>query len=246
MKKYITFFFYALLASAMTFTLVACGDDEDNSSAVPDTRTEAGKAAQAAQMVDLGLPSGTLWADRNVGADKPEAYGDYFAWGEVAPKSEYEWSTYKYGEEWNKLTKYCTESEWGKDGFTDDLTELEPQDDAAQVNWGGNWRMPSLEQIEELYNNTDNTWVSNFEGTGVSGRKFTNKKDSSKFIFLPAAGYCRDAWPGSAGSGGLYWSRTLYAGYPHLAYNLSFGSGDVGWFYYFRRTGLPVRPVGAP
>ncbi len=246
MKKYITFFFYALLASAMTFTLVACGDDEDNSSAVPDTRTEAGKAAQAAQMVDLGLPSGTLWADRNVGADKPEAYGDYFAWGEVAPKSEYEWSTYKYGEEWNKLTKYCTESEWGKDGFTDDLTELEPQDDAAQVNWGGNWRMPSLEQIEELYNNTDNTWVSNFEGTGVSGRKFTNKKDSSKFIFLPATGYRYGTSLIYAGSYGYYWSRTLGTDYPSNAYNLGFSSGSVSWGSSSRSNGRTVRPVVAP
>jgi len=243
MKKYITFFSYALLASAMTFTLVACGDDEDNSSAVPDTRTEAGKAAQ---MVDLGLPSGTLWADRNVGASKPEAYGSYFAWGETAPKSDYSWSTYKHGEEWDQLTKYCTRYECGKDGYTDKFIELELQDDAAQVNWGGNWRMPSFEQIKELYNNTDNTWVSNFEGTGVSGRKFTNKKDSSKFIFLPAAGYRSVTSLYSAGSYGYYWSRTLNAGSPLYAYELYFYSGSVTWHSGDRDSGNTVRPVVAP
>ena len=243
MKKYITFFSYALLSSAMTFTLVACGDDEDNSSAVPDTRTEAGKAAQ---MVDLGLPSGTLWADRNVGAEAPEEYGDYFAWGETDPKSQYSWSTYKYGTAYSALTKYCFESSYGKDGYTDSYTELLHVDDAASVNWGGNWRMPSFEQIKELYNNTDNTWVDDFEGTGVSGRKFTNKKDSSKFIFLPATGYRYGTSLIYAGSYGYYWSRTLGTDYPSNAYNLGFSSGSVSWGSSSRSNGRTVRPVVAP
>ena len=255
MKKYITFFFYALFASAMTFTLAACGDDDDNdkSSSIPDTRTEAGKAAQ---MVDLGLPSGTLWADRNVGADKPEAYGDYFAWGETVPKSDYSWSTYKYGTEhydkygaqYYELTKYCSESSYGKDGYTDKFIELELQDDAASVNWGGNWRMPSVEQIEELLDNTDNTWVSNFEGTGVSGMKFTNKKDSSKFIFLPATGYFYNDELDDAGSYGIYWSRTLLADAPSDACSLNFYSDDhvYGNDGDYRYYGCTVRPVVAP
>ncbi|MBR6375370.1 MAG: hypothetical protein IKR91_03965 [Alloprevotella sp.] len=244
MKKYITFFSYALLSSAMTFTLVACGDDEDNSSAVPDTRTEAGKAAQ---MVDLGLPSGTLWADRNVGAEAPEEYGDYFAWGETEPKSDYSWSTYKYGKDEDELTKYCSKSSYGKDGYTDSYTELLPEDDAASVNWGGNWRMPSFEQIKELYNNTDNTWVDDFEGTGVSGRKFTNKKDSSKFIFLPAAGKRNGTSLDMAGSSGYYWSRTLNTGSPYEARSVNFGSGSVNLYDYTSRYyGQAVRPVGAP
>ncbi|MBR6376052.1 MAG: hypothetical protein IKR91_07460, partial [Alloprevotella sp.] len=141
MKKILTFFAYALLLGSMTFTLTACGDDDDDAGgSSAGGLTPAGKAAQ---MVDLGLPSGTLWADRNVGADKPEAYGSYFAWGETVPKSDYSWSTYKYGTADSELTKYCSESSYGKDGYTDKFIELELQDDAASVNWGGNWRMPS-------------------------------------------------------------------------------------------------------
>ena len=246
MKKFITFFAYALLLGSMTFTLTACGDDDDDAGgSSAGGLTPAGKAAQ---MVDLGLPSGTLWADRNVGADKPEAYGSYFAWGETVPKSDYSWSTYKYGNgdsKNNLFTKYCQDAKYGKDGYTDSYTELLHVDDAARVNWGGNWRMPSEEQIKELYNNTDNTWVDDFEGTGVSGRKFTNKKDSSKFIFLPAAGYRDDTSLLYAGSYGLYWSRTLDY-YPSNAYNLTFSSGKVGWGSSYRDDGHTVRPVVAP
>ena len=244
MKKILTFFAYALLLGSMTFTLTACGDDDDDAGgSSAGGLTPAGKAAQ---MVDLGLPSGTLWADRNVGADKPEAYGSYFAWGETVPKSDYSWSTYKYGNgdsKNNLFTKYCQDAKYGKDGYTDSYTELLHVDDAASVNWGGNWRMPSKEQIEELYNNTDNTWVDDFEGTGVSGRKFTNKKDSSKFIFLPAAGYRRGTLKGSYG---YYWSRTLNTGYPYQARSLDFNSVSVDWSNNYRNDGYPVRPVGAP
>ena len=243
MKKILTFFAYALLLGSMTFTLTACGDDDDDAGgSSAGGLTPAGKAAQ---MVDLGLPSGTLWADRNVGAEAPEEYGDYFAWGETVPKSQYSLSTYKYGPANSGLTKYCPKSSYGENGYFDSYTELLHVDDAASVNWGGNWRMPSEEQIKELYNNTDNTWVDDFEGTGVSGRKFTNKKDSSKFIFLPAAGYRDDTSLLYAGSYGLYWSRTLDY-YPSNAYNLTFSSGKVGWGSSYRDDGHTVRPVVAP
>ena len=103
--------------------------------------------------VDLGLPSGTLWATCNVGASKPEEYGDYYAWSETEPKTTYTWSTYKWckGSE-NTMIKYCVQSSSGYNGFTDALTELLPEDDAATANWGLPWRMPSKGQIEELYN----------------------------------------------------------------------------------------------
>lgn len=246
MKKILTFFAYALLLGSMTFTLTACGDgDDDAGGSSAGGLTPAGKAAQ---MVDLGLPSGTLWADRNVGADKPEAYGSYFAWGETVPKSDYSWSTYKYGNgdsKNNLFTKYCQDAKYGKDGYTDSYIELLHVDDAASVNWGGNWRMPSEEQIKELYNNTDNTWVDDFEGTGVSGRKFTNKKDSSKFIFLPATGYRYGTSLEIAGSYGYYWSRTLSDNL-FRAYDLSFHSGYVNCSNNSRSIGHTVRPVVAP
>ena len=98
--------------------------------------------------VDLGLPSGTLWADRNVGADSPEAYGDYFAWGETTPKSTYNWSTYKWcnGDRYT-MTKYCTSSSYGT---VDNKTVLDPEDDVAHVKWGGIWRMPTKAEMLEL------------------------------------------------------------------------------------------------
>ena len=109
----------------------------------------------AHEYVDLGLPSGLLWATCNVGATSPEDYGDYFAWGETQPKDTYEWSTYQYcNGSYNTLTKYCSNSSYGYNGFTDNLTTLLPEDDAATANWGGNWRMPTKEEFQELYNNT--------------------------------------------------------------------------------------------
>lgn len=94
------------------------------------------------EYIDLGLPSGTLWATMNIGASSPEDYGDYFAWGETAPKDVYDWSTYKWcNGSSNTLTKYCFNSSYGNNGFVDNLTELDPEDDAATVNWGQDWRM---------------------------------------------------------------------------------------------------------
>ncbi len=123
------------------------------------------------EWVDLGLPSGTLWATCNVGASNPEELGSYFAWGETATKDFYEWSTYKWcnGSE-TTMTKYCTNSDYGNDGFVDNKTELDPEDDAAYVNWGPSWRMPTTEQQCELYENCSSDWTTQ---NGVNGRLFT-------------------------------------------------------------------------
>ena len=189
--------------------------------------------------VDLGLPSGTIWATRNVGASSPEDYGDYFAWGETAPKDYYSWSTYKWCKgSYNTMTKYCTNSSYGYNGFTDGKTELEPADDAAYVNWGSSWRMPSKEQIIELCNSCTWQWT---QRNGVNGQLGTGPNGNT--IFLPAAG---DRWNESlhyAGSNGLYWSRTLYPDYSRYAYGLSFYGGDVGWYNYGRICGFAVRAV---
>ena len=85
--------------------------------------------------IDLGLPSGALWATCNVGADNPEDYGDYFAWGETQPKDSYSWDNYLYGSGYNQLTKYCYDSYYGYNGFADTLTVLLPEDDAVTANW---------------------------------------------------------------------------------------------------------------
>ena len=186
--------------------------------------------------VDLGLPSGTLWADRNVGADAPEAYGDYFAWGETSPKSTYNWSTYKWcnGSE-TTLTKYCYESSYGT---VDNKTVLDLEDDAAYVNMGSAWRMPTRTEQDELRNNCTWTWTTQ---NGVKGYKVTGKNGNS--IFLPAAGFRSYDSLYSAGSRGNYWSSSLYESYPHYAYELYFYSDYCSWYYSTRCGGHSVRAV---
>lgn len=185
------------------------------------------------EYVDLGLPSGTLWATCNVGASSPEEYGDYFAWGETEPKNEYNWSTYfdtdDNGSSFKKYYNYGG------------LTELLPEDDAATANWGSGWQMPSLAQIQELYNSSYTTTVWT-QVNGVKGRKITSKSNGNS-IFLPAAGYRTDTSLYSAGSLGNYWSRLLDASYPFSAYRLYFNSGYVDWDYNNRSYGRSVRPV---
>lgn len=191
--------------------------------------------------VDLGLPSGTIWATRNVGASAPEDYGDYFAWGESAPKSYYDWSTYKWCNDSYTMTKYCTDSSYGYNGFVDNKTELDPEDDAAYVNWGPSWRMPTTEQQRELYEKCTSVWTTQ---NGVSGRLFTGPNGNS--LFLPAAGYRWNESLYLVGSRGDYWSRTLSSGYPGRAYGLYFYSGSVYWGSSYRSSGLTVRAVRVP
>lgn len=221
--------------------------------------------AQTHEYVDLGLPSGTLWATCNVGASSPEEYGDYFAWGETVPyggedqsnamnyayagtytKTYYYWDTYKYcnGSQ-STLTKYCNNSSYGYNGFTDNLTEMTTDDDAATANWGSGWRMPSYEQFTELINSSYTTteWTT---VNGVYGRRITSKMSgyTNRSLFLPAAGYRSNSSLNFAGSRGYYWSRTLYASYPDYArylyfYNSGIYTNDNG----SRCSGRSVRPV---
>ncbi|MBO4875098.1 MAG: InlB B-repeat-containing protein [Bacteroidales bacterium] len=191
------------------------------------------------EFVDLGLPSGTKWATSNVGSDTPEGYGDYFAWGETTPKETYNWSTYRYcNGDYNKLTKYCNNAEYGNDGFTDALTTLEASDDAATANWGAGWRMPTREEFYELINNCTITWTTQ---NGVNGRLFTGPNGNS--IFLPAAGGRSGSSLYGVGSGGYYWSSSLDTDDPDYAWNLVFNSGGYGMYSYDRYYGLSVRPV---
>ena len=190
------------------------------------------------EYVDLGLPSGLKWATCNVGAEKPEEYGDYFAWGEVEPKNDYSRSIYKYGTNDDQLAKYCNKSSYGKDGFTDNKTVLDPEDDAASVNWGGNWRMPTDEEFTELREQCTWTWTTQ---NGVNGYKVVGK--NGNFIFLPAAGYVYYSSLGVAGSYGLYWSSSLNTSNPYYAYSVRFYSSYVSRNYGNRYYGQSVRPV---
>ncbi len=197
------------------------------------------------EYVDLGLTSGTLWATCNVGATSPEAYGDYFAWGETIPHQAnadgdtiYNWSTYKHcNGSYITLTKYCTNSTYGT---VDNQTTLEAADDAVTANWGGTWRMPTRAEQDELCSECTWTWTTL---NGVNGYRVTSKEDTSKSIFLPAAGYRDESGLVSAGSYGYYWSSSLRESYPNCAWYLNFLSGRHGTSYSNRYYGYTVRPV---
>ena len=156
------------------------------------------------EYVDLGLPSGLKWATCNVGANSPEEYGDYFAWGETEPKDYYNWRTYKYcNGTYDTMTKYCTNSNYG---VVDNKTTLELTDDAARVNWGGKWRMPTKAEQDELRENCTWEWTTQ---NGVNGYKVTSKVNRRNSIFLPAAGCRLYENLSDAGSNGYYWSSSL-------------------------------------
>lgn len=183
--------------------------------------------------VDLGLS--VKWANFNVGASAPEDYGDYFAWGEIEPKDEYNWDTYKWCEgSYKTQTKYCTNSDYG---IVDNKTILELSDDAAYANWGSNWRMPTKEEQDELHEECTWTWTTQ---NGVNGYKVTSKTNGNS-IFLPVAGYRGNSILGLAGSSGFYWSSSLFT--PNNAYNLNFDSSDVDSYGGNRDYGRSVRPV---
>ena len=186
--------------------------------------------------VDLGLS--VKWASYNIGATKPEEYGDYFAWGETEPKELYAWSTYKHcqGSD-NTLTKYNTN---GGYGTVDNKTQLELTDDAARANWGGSWRMPTDAEMTELRNNCTWSWTTQ---NGVMGYKVTSKSNGNS-IFLPAAGYRSLSSLVSAGSNGAYWSSSLYTDdYPGATWYVFFKSSNVYRSYGGRSNGHSVRPV---
>ncbi len=185
------------------------------------------------EYVDLGLS--VKWATCNVGATAPEDYGDYFAWGETSPKSTYNWSSYKWcNGSYDTLTKYCTSSDFGT---VDNKTTLESSDDAATVNWGGSWRMPTKAEQDELRTKCTWTWTTQ---NGVKGYKVTGP--NGNFIFLPAAGERHDSSLCSAGSDGHYWSSSLNSYSSYYAYYLYFNSGNVGWGL-VRDYGQSVRAV---
>lgn len=196
--------------------------------------------------VDLALPSGTLWAAYNVGATSADQPGTFFAWGETVGKTVYNRATYQIGGQlthgYKNISKYVTKSEYGKDGITDNLSTLLPEDDAATANWGSDWETPSLEQIEELCN-PDITFSRFATFNGVKGRVFTSKINGNS-LFLPgtgtydACGFCDNKYLG------FYWSRSLNPDMNSHAYGLYiYVLGECGPLNTWRTEGLVVRAV---
>ncbi len=192
------------------------------------------------EYVDLGLS--VKWATCNVGASSPEDYGKYFAWGETAPKTDYSWSTYKYCRgSYDTMTKYCTSSSFGT---VDNKTTLELTDDAAHVNWGGSWRMPTKDEQDELRYNCTWTWTSNYNSTGVKGYIVSSKvAGNSNSIFLPAAGERKGRGLDAVGEEGNYWSSSVSTSGSFCACSLNFYSDNVYGIGNNRCRSRSVRPV---
>lgn len=200
-------------------------DIENKDQEVVEATTNAAVSHNGHKYVDLGLPSGLLWATCNVGANSPEEYGDYFAWGETEPKQEYNWDTYKFNQE-EGFSKYDA----------DEKEELDLEDDAAYVNWGGNWRMPTREEMDELQEYCEWIWSHSNKGYIVKS------KVNGFAIFLPATGY-RDDFIFYNGTVGYAWSRSLNEFNARSARNIRFSSDEVKAGRSFRSDGQSVRPV---
>lgn len=186
------------------------------------------------EFVDLGLS--VKWATCNIGANAPEEHGDYFAWGEIEPKEDYEWWAYKWckGRE-NNLTKYCNDPSYGT---VDNKQVLDLEDDVAHALWGDNWRMPTKSEFEELYTKCNWTWIT---VNGVKGLKVTGENGNS--IFLPTTGFYYSDNQFDATSYGCYWSSTLNTKLTVGASSLYFNSGMVYLFNVSHCNGQPVRAV---
>lgn len=200
--------------------------------------------------VDLGLPSGLLWAKCNVGTTTEAGYGLYFSWGETTGYVDassktnrgatgFTWGSYEHitgtsGAE-SALTKYNS---------TDGKTVLDLEDDAAHVIMGGNWRMPTSEEFNEMALRTTKTWVTNYNGTGINGNLFTSKTDPNKKLFFPATGQCfNNTTAYNSKSNGYYLSSGLDTS-DRLRCKLSFfNSGNTGIGFGNRCYGYSIRPV---
>ena len=214
------------------------------------TDTQETQLAINTEYVDLGLPSGLKWATMNVGAEKESDYGIMFAWGQtdnaVATKFvdsknyPYSWATYEHcNGSYNTLTKY---NNTGSYGTVDNITTLEPGDDAATQIMGGDWRMPTDAELQELVNNTTNEWT---QVNGVNGYKFTSNKEGyqNNSIFIPAAGLCNGGSVYDVGGSGHVWGSSLGTSYPYYAWYLGFDSGSCYVYDGNRFRGQSVRGV---
>ena len=195
--------------------------------------------------VDLGLPSGTLWSKSLLGATngntKESWYGNYYAWGEIETKDVYNWTNYKYanGAE-DKLTKYCTNKNYGNNKFTDGLTKLLPEDDVATVT-NSAWRMPTKAELDELIA-LQSQWVTNYKGIpDLNGRLFTGNNGNT--LFIPATGYRSPYGIAGNGSHSYLWSSILDSGQTTNSYSLCSVSDEVFIGHQRRFYGCSVCPV---
>ena len=227
-----------LLGDVKEFTTLEKSGSEDEGGSEGEgeggTEDEGDGKVNGYAYVDLGLS--VKWATMNVGATSPEDYGDYFAWGETEPKSEYNWGTYKWCDgHFNNLTKYCSSSDFG---IVDNKIELDLEDDAANVNWGDAWRTPTKAELYELIENCTWSWTTQ---NGIDGYKIQSKINANS-IFLPAAGFYSST-DGKVYYSNIYWSRSPIRAYQEYAYILSILSNKIDLGSVSRCCGAPVRAV---
>ena len=203
--------------------------------------------------VDLDLPSGTLWCKYNVGA-KPGStaeswYGDYFMWGDIkyVTNKECDWKNYKWcNNNDESLSKYCYKSKtnfWDGKGNPDNKLVLDLEDDMANANMKGDWKMPTKEQFQELIDNTTSEWLTDYNGiSGLNGRLFTSKTNNNT-LFIPAAGLRDYSSINSIGFNIVVWSSSLFTDNPSSAYVLSSYKYDIYTNRAYRISGCSVRGI---
>ena len=188
--------------------------------------------------VDLGLPSGTLWAKCNLGAEKETDFGYFYQWGDThgysdVGKNQFKRNDYKWDNSGN-ITKY---------NETDNKLVLDNEDDPVFAATNGKFKSPTQEQLQELINHTNHEWIENFEGSGVNGMKFINKNDDTKYIFIPAAGDCYAGRHNGVGSWGYVWSASRYMSNAYGAWYMYFYAGDFYMNVFSRCSGFSVRGI---
>ena len=199
--------------------------------------------------IDLGLPSGLKWAKMNIGATKETDYGKYFQWGDTVGYTDVSHSTWSTcpGNGGNSAYDADSIAAWDAEnlksvtGMEYSTKILKPEVDAATVNMGGgNWRMPTPEDYNELRDYTNQETV---EIDGVKGVKFISKIDSSKYIFIPFAGFAAEGSFFYQGAGGAIWSSSVGSDSPSGAYYLELEHSVSGEYMEFRSASMPVRGV---
>lgn len=225
----------SLSSAFLLLTAVSCNKDENNGIGTYNGH----------EYVDMGLPSGILWATCNLGAEEPHEYGLHFAWGEVTTKTNYEWGNYTLcNGAYNKLTKYCNVASYGDNGFVDDLIIVEADDDVVVKQWGEGWRMPTYTDMLEFQSYTNSEWT---EQNGVKGRLFTSRVNGNT-LFMPASGTYKGTDLKDKGTKGYYWAGEINSiNSPHRACSLEFDESE----YFtsncnYRCYGQTIRPIHKP
>lgn len=192
--------------------------------------------------VDLGLS--VLWASCNIGAETPEDYGNYYAWGELQPKFLYDWDHYQFVVPGDMtITKYCTLEGFSVDGNPDNKAVLESADDVATKELGGKWRVPTKRDWNEIWSSPllDWFWTKHIKnGVSIRGCEVVNKTTGAR-IFLPYAGYIRNTTLLEENEVGNYWTANIDTGYPLCAFGCDLTVDN--WYTYQRFQGMPVRAV---